>query len=185
MGSDCLIAYLSKVKKRTQVFWVVTTVTICWMLVMRPVTPPNIIEFEFARTPEKVVEIFIDWGGSGVEKAKISILLDFVFLVLYSWAISLGCKVAVDFSQTTIISKIGLQLSRIIWIAGACDIVENVSLLLVMRNLNAMLLELAFWTAGIKFTIVIAALLFIVTAFGMGLMQKLFHSNEKNGSSLS
>lgn len=184
MGSGWLIAYLSKVKRQT-LFWLVTAATIGWMLIMRPVTPPNIIEFEFARTPEKVVKIFIDWGGGGVEKAKMSILLDFVFLVLYSWAISLGCKVVAGFSQTAIISKIGLQLSWIIWIAGACDIIENVSLLLVMRNLNAILLEIAFWTAGIKFTIVIIVLLFIATAFGMGLMQKLLRSNEKKGSSLS
>ena len=185
MGSGWLIAYLSKVKKRTQFFWLVTAATIGWMLIMRPVTPTNIIEFEFARTPERAVKIFIDWGGSGVEKAKMSILLDFVFLVLYSWAISLGCKVAADFSQTAIISKIGLRLSRIIWIAGACDIIENVSLLLVMRNLDAMLLELAFWTAGIKFSIVIVALLFIVTASGIFLMQKLLRSKEKNGSTFS
>jgi|JI10StandDraft_1071094.scaffolds.fasta_scaffold03702_13 hypothetical protein len=171
-----LIAYLSKVKRQT-LFWLVTAATIGWMLVMRPVTPTNIIEFEFARTPEKAVEIFIDWGGSGAEKAKMSILLDFVFLVLYCWAISLGCKVAAGFSQTKIISKAGLKLSRIIWIAGVCDIIENVSLLLVMRNLNAMLLELAFWTAGIKFTIVIAALLFIIIAFGIGLTRKLLRSN--------
>jgi hypothetical protein len=184
MGSGWLIAYLSKVKRQT-LFWLVTAATIGWMLIMRPVTPTNIIEFEFARTPEKAIKIFMDWGGSGVEKAKMSILLDFVFLVLYSWAISLGCKVAADFSHAAIISKIGLQLSRIIWIAGACDIIENISLLLVMRNLNAMLLELAFWTAGIKFTIVIIALLFIVIAFGMGLMQKLLRSKEKNGSNLS
>jgi len=179
-----LIAYLSKVK-RQNLFWLVTAATIGWMLVMRPVTPTNIIEFEFARTPEKAVKIFIDWGGSGVEKAKMSILLDFVFLVLYSWAISLGCKVAAGFSNTSIISKIGLRLSRIIWMAGACDMIENVSLLLVMRNLNAMLLELAFWTDGIKFTIVIIALLFIIVAFGIGLTQKLLHSNEKNDSTFS
>ncbi len=172
-------------KKQTRLFWIVTAATIGWMLVMRPVTPINIIEFEFARTPEKVLKIFMDWGGSGVEKAKMSILLDFVFLVLYSWAISLGCKVAADFSQTAIISKVGLQLSRIIWIAGACDIIENISLLLVMRNLNATLLELAFWTAGIKFTIVIATLLFIIIAVGIGLMRKLFRPHEKNGSNFS
>ena len=98
-----LIAYLSLMKKQTRLFWLVSAATIGWMLVMRPVTPTNIIEFEFARTPEKAVKIFIDWGGSGVEKAKMSILLDFVFLVLYSWAISLGCKVAAGFSNTSII----------------------------------------------------------------------------------
>ena len=179
-----LIAYLSKVK-RQNLFWLVTAATIGWMLVMRPVTPTNIIEFEFARTPEKAVKIFIDWGGSGVEKAKMSILLDFVFLVLYSWAICLGCKVAAGFSNTSIISKIVLRLSRIIWIAGACDIVENVSLLLVMRTLNTTLLELAFWTASIKFTIVIVAILFIIISFGIGLARKPLRSNERNGSTFS
>lgn len=171
--------------KKQTLFWLVTAATIGWMLVMRPVTPTNIIEFEFARTPEKVIKIFMDWGGGGVEKAKMSILLDFVFLILYSWAISLGCKVAASFVNTSVISKIGLQLSRIIWIAGVCDLVENVSLLFVIHNLNATLLELAYWTAGIKFTIVIVTLLFILVAACIGLMQKLLRVHEKNGSSPS
>lgn len=124
----------------------------------------------------------MDWGGGGVENAKMSILLDFVFLILYSWAISLGCKVAATFANTSFISKIGLHLSRIIWIAGACDLVENVSLLFVIHNLNAALLELAYWTAGIKFTIVIVTLFFILVAACIDLIRKLFRMNENNGS---
>lgn len=145
---------------------------------MRPVTPTNIVEFEFSRTITKATKIFMDWGANGMEKAKTSIQLDFVFLFLYSWAISLGCKVAAFSSGISKISKTGLLLSRLVWIAGACDIVENISLLMVMQQMNSFLLELAFWTAGIKFTIVIGALFFIIVTAAIGLFRNLLQKNN-------
>ena len=177
-----LIAYLSLMKKQTRLFWLVSAATIGWMLVMRPFTPGNIIEYEFARTVEKAIEIFMDWGAGGVEKAKMSILLDFVFLILYSWAISLGCKVVAGFAGSARVSKIGLQLSRLVWIAGACDLVENVSLLIAMHRLNNIVLELAFWTAGIKFAIILVALLFILVVTGIGLTKKILRPKEKDST---
>jgi len=159
-------------KRQTILFWIVTAATLGWILLMRPVTPSNIIEYEFARTVEKAVHILIEWGLGGVEKAKMSILLDFVFLILYSWAISLGCKVVVGFADSATITKIGLALSKAIWIAGACDFIENVSLLIVMHWINGVLLEVAFWMAGLKFLIVAIAILFLLLATAVGLVKQ-------------
>ncbi|MCW5910110.1 MAG: hypothetical protein KIT62_03500 [Cyclobacteriaceae bacterium] len=165
-------------KKQTGLFLVVTVITVCWMFVMRPITPPNIVAFEFARTVDNAITIFMQWGISGVEKAKMSLYFDFVFLVLYSWAISLGCKVVAQYVNIPRLAKTGALLARVIWVAAACDFIENVSLLMAIQEMHAGLMELAFWMAGIKFTIVGIALLFIIIGTFSGLLNRFFRTRE-------
>jgi len=159
--------------KQVRLFWFVTVGTIAWIFVMRPFTPPNIIEFEFAHTVDNALRIINEWGASGVEKAKMSIYLDFVFLVLYSWAISLGCRVASEFSGHCVLVSIGTFLAKVIWIAAVCDLAENVAMLLTLQNVEATWVAFAFWAAGIKFSIVIGSLLFVLLATAVGVMKKL------------
>lgn len=110
------------------------------------------------------------WGADGIEKVKLSLYLDFIFLILYCWSISLGCKVSAGFGGQNFM-KPGLLFSKIIWIAGACDIIENVALLFTIQNPNNAVLELAFWMAGIKFTIVVAAILLVLAGTVAGLIR--------------
>lgn len=138
---------------------------------MRPFTPGNIVEFEFARTTESAIRILTLWSTEGKSMARLSLTLDFVFLVLYSWTISLGCLLAADFSKAVILKSMGNKLSKIAWIAGLCDLTENVCLLLVIHQMNRPLLEISFWMAAIKFTGVAIALLFIILATGTGLVK--------------
>lgn len=167
-----LSSYLPCMKEQTQ-FWFLTAATVVWMFVMRPFTPDNIIAFEFARTAEKATRILAEWGSDGIVKAKFSLNLDFVFLILYSWTISLGCRVAANFSKVTMLVGMGNVLSKGVWVAGLCDLVENVSLVLVIRQVDEQLLEVAYWMAAIKFTLVAIALFFIVAAAGTGFVKKL------------
>lgn len=159
--------------KRVRLFWLVTVGTIAWMFVMRPFTPANIIEFELAHTVDNALRIINEWGISGVEKAKMSIYLDFVFLVLYSWAISLGCRVASEFSGHCVLVNIGTFLAKLIWMAAVCDLVENIAMLLTLQNIKETWVVLAFWTALIKFSIVIVSLFFVLIATAVGVMKKL------------
>lgn len=154
-------------------FWFLTVATIAWMFVMRPFTPGNIVAFEFARTVENATQILAEWGSEGIAMAKLSLNLDFIFLVLYSWAISLGCRVAANFSKAPTLISIGNVLSKIIWIAGLCDLVENVCLILVIRQVNETLLEVAFWMAATKFALVGVALLFMMMAAIIGITKGL------------
>lgn len=110
------------------------------------------------------------WGADGIEKLKLSLYLDFIFLILYCWAISLGCKITAGFGGQNFM-KTGLLFSKIIWVAGACDIIENVALLLTIQNPNRVVLELAFWMASIKFTIVASAILMVLAGAVAGLIR--------------
>ncbi len=82
---------------------------------------PGIIPFELAGTPERAAAVMGAWGEEGRRAARVSLLLDFPFLVAYS-----GFNVA-----------LARALDAPAWVAvavgaGACDAVENAALLGVL-----------------------------------------------------
>jgi hypothetical protein len=156
----------------TRLFWILTISTIVWIILMRPFTPTNIVEFEFAKTVDHAQLIISNWGAEGVTKAQLSIYLDFVFLVLYSWAISLGCKVVVVSHYLGWLKKTGEYLSTIIWFAGSCDLMENVAMLITLSGMNEFSVTAAYYFAMVKFAIVLVCLLFIIITPVMKVMAK-------------
>jgi len=154
--------------KSTKLFWIIASITIGWLLLMRPFTPTNIVQFELAKTIPAARQIIDDWGVNGISNARLSIYLDFVFAFLYAWAISLGSKVATAFSSNKNLINAGDFFSRVIWFAGSCDIVENVAMLFTLSSMNELTISMAYYFAIIKFVIVLTALLLIVIAFGLG-----------------
>jgi hypothetical protein len=158
--------------KQTKFFWASVVANVGWIAFMRPYTPKNIVQFEFAKTIEGANNIISNWGSEGVELSKTSIYLDFIFIVLYCTAIMLGCKVASDYSGKAILIKIGFTLSWLIWLAGLCDIVENFAMLETLKEINQSTISIAFYSAAIKFGIVAMTLLFILTSAFTRLINK-------------
>jgi len=157
--------------KQAKLFWIVTLVTIGWIILMRPFTPVNIVQFELAKTVESAQQIIDQWGEEGISKARLSIYLDFVFIFLYAWAIDLGCKVSSAFSSNKNLIAAGFFFSRIIWFAGSCDLIENFAMLFTFSDMNELTVSMAFYFAIIKFTIVVLALLLIFISLGVGLFK--------------
>jgi len=171
-------SYLVSMKRQTALFWIAAIITVVWMFLMRPFTPPNIVAFEFARTVANTIQILGQWGLNGMENARISILLDFIFLALYSYTLSMGCKVVVSFVNHPRMKKAGQQFARIIWVAGGCDLIENICLLTVLQKINAWPMELSFWMAGIKFTIITLVATYILAGTFMGLFNRLLKTRH-------
>jgi hypothetical protein len=159
--------------KRIRYFIIVLILTILWMVVMRISSPDNIVAFEFAGTVDKAREIIQAWGTGGVEQARLGTYLDFIFLLLYSASISMGCRMAVNFSKVNWLIKIGNTLTPVIWLAGVCDAIENIALLNTLQKVTQSTVTVAFYSAAIKFTIVSVGLLFIFTAYMVGLLKRL------------
>jgi hypothetical protein len=157
--------------KQAKLFWFVTLVTIGWMILMRPFTPSNIVQFELAKSVDSAQQIIGEWGEEGIEKARLSIYLDFVFIFLYAWAISLGCKVSAAFSSNQNLISAGGFFSRVIWFAGSCDIIENTAMLLTLSEINELTASMAFYFAIFKFSIVVLALILIFISLGVGLFK--------------
>lgn len=157
--------------KQVRLFWIVTAATMGWMIFMRPFTPTNIVQFELAKTIESAQQMMDAWGSEGMSKARMSIYLDFVFLILYAWAIALGCKVSTAFSAHANLIKAGTFFSKIIWFAGSCDLIENAAMLFTLSDVNEFTVSMAFYFAVIKFSIVLVALLLILLAMAVGLFK--------------
>jgi hypothetical protein len=157
--------------KQAKLFWIVTLATIGWIILMRPFSPTNIVQFELAKTVEVARQIIDQWGAKGVSNARISIYLDFVFIFLYAWAIDLGCHVSTAFSANEKLKVAGKFFSRAIWFAGSCDLLENFAMLFTLSNINELTASMAFYFASIKFAIVLIALLLIFFSVGVGLFK--------------
>lgn len=141
---------------------------------MRAYTPDNIVQFELAHTVDSAGKIIAGWGERGIASARESIYLDFVFLILYSWAIGLGCRVAGEFSGIQLFKGSSLFFMRAAWFAGTCDLIENFSMLFSLSHLNQFSVSMSFYFAVIKFLIVAIALIFILLASSVGLFHKVY-----------
>lgn len=142
-----------------------------WIILMRPFSPSNIVQFELAKTIQSAQQIIDAWGIEGGSKARISIYLDFVFIFLYAWAIDLGCRISTAFSSNKKLIAAGTFFSRAIWFAGSCDLIENCAMLFTLSTISELTVTMAFYFAIIKFTIVLIALLLIFISLGVGLFK--------------
>jgi hypothetical protein len=157
--------------KQAKLFWIVTAATLGWIILMRPFSPANIVQFELAKTVDSAQRIMDAWGEEGISKARVSIYLDFVFIFLYAWAIGLGAKVSTAFSSNDKLMMAGAFFTRVIWFAGSCDLIENLAMLFTLSSMNELTTSMAFYFAIVKFTIVVMALLLIFISMGVGLFK--------------
>lgn len=151
-----------------KVFGISIVLTLGWMILMsmsvKPFNSKQIVAFELAKTPEVATNIINEWKEQEVmANASRSIYLDFVFLVLYSFSISLGCLVLSKFTDNVFLLKLGFWLSRIMIIAGFSDVIENIAMLKTLSGeITIQTTAVAYWFAIIKFSIVIVSLLFVL-----------------------
>ena len=152
-------------------FWTLFTVTVVVIGFMQIVSAPlitdaapqGIVSFEFAgdlSTAEKIID---SWGQEERIYAGLSLGLDYLFLVLYSCTIALGCMLAARSMLTELFRKMGAALAWTQFVAALLDCVENFALIkLLLGSVEEVWAGLAFWCAGPKFFIVGAGLGYVV-----------------------
>lgn len=150
-----------------KVFGISIVLTLGWIVFMsmavKPFNSKQIVAFELAKTPEVATNIINEWKEQEVmANASRSIYLDFVFLILYSTSIALGCLVLSNFTSDRFLIQVGLWLSKIVVVAGFSDVIENLAMLRTLSGLmSVQTTTVAYWCAIIKFLILIISLLFI------------------------
>ena len=152
-----------------QVFVISSVCTIAWMLLMgsaiKPLNSKQIVAFELAKTTEAAIKISEEWEEKDlIPNARKSIYLDFVFLILYSVSIGVGCVIFSTFTKNSFLVRIGLVLSKIVPLAGIFDVIENLAMLKTLSGEVILWpVVIAFWFAALKFLIVILSLLFLIS----------------------
>jgi hypothetical protein len=103
---------------------------------MRRAGGPGIIPFELAG-PDGAKKIMRKWGGEGQRAARVSLALDYPFLVTYSGLQLIGCTAvseAFDRQGAGRLAAAGRVIGPAQIAAGAFDSVENTALLLTLAG---------------------------------------------------
>jgi hypothetical protein len=173
-----IVLYSIVMKNQTRSFWLVAAITILWAFMMRFYTPGNIVQFELAHSIDVAQKIIQDWGTAGIKQARQSIYLDFIFLILYSWAIGLGCKQVAEYSEIEFFKRASVFFMRVTWFAGCCDLIENLAMLFTLNYLNELTVSAAYYFALLKFILLITSLLFILLVFVTGIFKRIYHKKN-------
>jgi len=126
-----------------------------------PQSPKGIIDLEFAKTPARFHQLQLFWNQDTVLQ---NIYLDFLFIIAYTWFLVTACK-AVKNNKSHIFSALTIS-------AGAFDVFENFLLILVLNGkFNPSVLQIVYYTAAIKFILIVIVLGFIILSL-FGLFRK-------------
>jgi hypothetical protein len=123
---------------------------------MRRAGGPGIIPFELAGTPERSRRIMERWGADGQSAARMSLVLDYPYLVTYSAlqvAASRAASGALRRRGATALADVGRLIGASQVAAGAFDAAENTALLGVLAGRNGRLPALARACARAKFAL--------------------------------
>jgi hypothetical protein len=147
--------------------------TAIWFFIMRPFTPPNIVAFELAGSVDAAQNILSVWGPELTSKVKTGIYLDFGFILVYCSAFMFACRASANYSGVPFFINITKQLIVASWIAGLCDVIENIALLKTLSQISQTSVSIAFYFATIKFSILLIASTFTLICVVTGLFTKL------------
>lgn len=126
--------------------------------------PHGMISFELAGTMERSAAILASWDQQARRLALLHLRVDFLYMLAYGLAISLGCRWAGGRPGSKL-RRLGLGLATGIWVAVLCDVGENIALLLLLQGpVVAPWPLVAALLAAVKFALVGVSLLFVLEA---------------------
>jgi hypothetical protein len=132
---------------------------------------PGIVSFEVAGTADRAQEIVDEWGEDGRDAARLSLIVDYPFLIAYSLFLAVACTVASErFARRghAGAARVGVPLAWAQFVAGACDAIENAALLRVLDGHTDVYPALALAAAIPKFTLAGLGLLYAVAGVPFG-----------------
>jgi hypothetical protein len=98
---------------------------------------PGIIPFELAGSTDRATEILGEWGQDGRDAARLSLWLDFPYLIAYGVFFWLAVRAIADASRRRGWDRYahsGRAIAVLPIVAATCDALENVGLLLVIEG---------------------------------------------------
>ena len=158
----------ARLSRLRQLFWFFFLVTIAYMIWVRnylaPLSSDEIVQFEIAKTTAKAQAIIANWKVTGkYERGIESTYFAYVFMVLYTLAIALGCRFISACTKNEILIKGGKGFAWLIVLATGCDLIENIALSHTLHGpISQWDVTAAYNMARVKFSIVIVCLLFML-----------------------
>ena len=120
---------------------------------------PGILAFQF--DPINTLSL---WDSIEKTWAAFSLGLDFLFLVIYSTLLSLGCVCAASSFQKGTWNTLGIILAWGQWMAAFFDALENISLVAILFGSQSNFIPLiSRFSAFIKFVLIFLGLIYIIS----------------------
>jgi hypothetical protein len=154
-------------------FVVLLILTILIMAIMNiigsPLTTPSapygIVSFELAFTPARAQEMISSWSDDAQLRAAFIQGLDFLFPLVYSTALGLGCILAASVlsARAKPLKGSGILLAWGLLLAATGDYIENVALVAqLFGRVQSPYPEIAGVCAVIKFSVILIAIGYIL-----------------------
>ena len=126
----------------------------------------GIVAYELAWSQPRSAAIISDWQhNDAIEAAKVSLGVDFVFLLAYPLMFSFGAALLVRAPTSTSFHRAGTLLSKAVLLCIPLDATENLALWHMLdAGASDALAHLAAICATLKFTLVIVTALWCVAA---------------------
>jgi hypothetical protein len=137
---------------------------------------PTVGEFEFAGSAQRAAEMMAEWGESGRDLARLSLWLDFGFLLSYGSFFALAALATRDFARShglRLLAAVGIVAPLCAALAACFDAVENVNLLLVLGGHGGSVSPvLATVCASIKWVLILIAIAYVLWGLIARLLQR-------------
>ncbi len=135
-------------------------------LQMQDTGGPGIAGFELAGSSERATQIMAEWGQTGQDAARLSLWLDFLFLIAYGAFLPLAILAVRDAACRNgweRYARYGMPIALLPIAAAFCDAIEDIGLLLVLDGHGASRApEAATAFALLKFAALAVALVYLL-----------------------
>ena len=134
----------------------------------------GIVSFELAKDLAVTKNIINSWDEKAKLSAYSSLILDFLFLMVYATFIGLLIhKIVKRMKENSFVSKIGVLLIWGVFLAALFDVIENIALLnLLSGNLNQVWSSAAYYFAVLKFALIFGCIVYILIGWLLILISK-------------
>jgi len=127
---------------------------------------PGILAFEFAATKARASQILAEWGPQGRHTARLSLIIDYAYMISYGGFFTLAGLATRDLARTRDwrrLAAAGMIVPFFATVAALFDATENVFLLLVLGGHGGEYGPLiATVCSSIKFTLITIAIAYVV-----------------------
>jgi hypothetical protein len=127
---------------------------------------PGIVGFEFAGSSHRAAEILADWGSKGHDAARVSLWIDYAYIVAYGTFLVLAASATRDLARERgwqRMAAFGVAAVPFAAAAAAFDAIEDVGLLLALDQHGGDLAPgLARVCASLKFLLLVLVIVYVI-----------------------
>jgi hypothetical protein len=152
---------------------------------------PGIVAFEFVRNADRAARFLAEWGAGGRDTARLSLIVDYGFMVSYGTFVTLAGLATRDFGREHDRRALASAGRVVPWFAAAAavfDAGENAFLLLTVGgNGGSAAPVLATVCASVKWVLIVVAVGYVLWGLGARLLrvrsrpQQGFDSSAEDG----